>query len=178
MHFHSKQLFSQPIDMERITEEKLYRLEALADKVSEEQRAGKKIVFTNGCFDLLHTGHTRYLREARACGDKLIIAVNSDESVRALKGEKRPIIPLEERMEMLAGFYFVDYVVSFSDLTPLQTIEILKPDILVKGGDWPLDKVVGKDFVESKGGKVMTIPEIPGASTTNIVETILDRYSR
>lgn len=162
--------------MNNLTEEKLHTLTSLSHVLQKLQSQEKKVVFTNGCFDLIHTGHTRYLRAARDLGDCLVIAVNSDASVRALKGEKRPLIPVEERMEVLAGFYFVDYVLPFEELDPYQVIQQLGPDILVKGGDWPLEKVIGKDIVEARGGKVLTIPEIPGASTTSIVELVLSRY--
>ncbi|MGK0288850.1 MAG: rfaE bifunctional protein nucleotidyltransferase chain/domain [bacterium] len=162
--------------MDSITTSKIIHPTTLFEIIQKEQSRGKHVVFTNGCFDIIHTGHTRYLREARSAGDFLVVAVNSDESVQQLKGEKRPIVPLQERMEILAGFYFVDYVVSFNELDPLNIIKTLSPNTLIKGGDWPVEKVIGKDFVESNGGSVFTIPEIPGASTTSIVELILERY--
>ncbi|PCI27576.1 MAG: D-glycero-beta-D-manno-heptose 1-phosphate adenylyltransferase [SAR324 cluster bacterium] len=158
-------------------EKKIYLPPALRTVLEELQAKGKKIVFTNGCFDLLHTGHSRYLKAARAAGDYLVIAVNSDQSVATLKGPKRPIRPLAERMEMLSEFHFVDFVVSFDELDPHNIIGILQPDLLIKGGDWSIDKIIGKDIVEARGGKVFTIPEIPGESTTDIIELILARYS-
>jgi D-beta-D-heptose 7-phosphate kinase/D-beta-D-heptose 1-phosphate adenosyltransferase len=148
----------------------------LKDNVDELRRQGKKIAFTNGCFDILHVGHTRYLRQAREKGDVLILALNSDASVRRIKGEKRPLIPQDERAELLSCLEFVDYVTLFDESTPLNLILYLKPDVLIKGGDWPEDQVVGRREVLSWGGTVSIIPEIPGASTTNIVDKILAVY--
>ena len=148
----------------------------LAVLVQKRKKSGKKVVFTNGCFDLIHTGHTRYLEQARIAGDCLIIGVNSDESVRELKGEKRPIVKLEERMEVLASLHFVDYLISFNELDPYNLIQALRPSILVKGGDWPIDDIIGKDIVEADGGSVCTIKEIPGQSTTRIIKRIIDLY--
>lgn len=159
--------------MDQITENKIQSREALAPLFEVLRAQGKKIVFTNGCFDLIHKGHTRYLREAREAGDLLVVAVNTDASVVRLKGPKRPIVPLEERMEILAGFYFVDYVTFFDEDTPYETIRQLKPHRLIKGGDYALDQIVGKDLVEGWGGEVFTIPEIPGGSTTGVIERIL-----
>ncbi|OPY86926.1 MAG: Bifunctional protein HldE [Smithella sp. PtaU1.Bin162] len=140
------------------------------------RREGKKIAFTNGCFDILHVGHVRYLREAKKTADILILALNSDSSVRSIKGEKRPLVPEEERAEILAALEFIDFVTIFPELTPLDLIKYLKPDILIKGGDWPEDKVVGRDEVKKWGGRVVLIPEIEGKSTTNIVEKIKTVY--
>lgn len=137
---------------------------------------GKRLVFTNGCFDIIHTGHTRYLATAKALGDILIIAVNSDASVRALKGDKRPINPEQDRMEALAALEVVDFVTVFSELDPFRIISEVQPDILVKGGDWPIDRIIGRDVVESRGGKVVNVPYIDGASTTGIIERIVKRY--
>jgi rfaE bifunctional protein nucleotidyltransferase chain/domain len=139
---------------------------------------GKKIVFTNGCFDLIHTGHTRYLAKARSFGDILIVAVNSDASVRAIKGEKRPINTEAERMETLAALEVVDYVTLFSEPDPHRIISELQPDVLVKGGDWPLERIIGREVVESRGGKVVSVGYIEGASTTGIIEKILGNYSK
>jgi D-beta-D-heptose 7-phosphate kinase/D-beta-D-heptose 1-phosphate adenosyltransferase len=136
---------------------------------------GKRIVFTNGCFDLIHVGHTRYLEEAKKLGDILIVAVNSDQSVRAIKGNKRPIIPEEERAEVLAALHCVDFVVIFDEPDPLNIISSLKPDVLVKGGDWGEDAIIGREVVESVGGKVVRIPEIKGASTSSIIDKIVSR---
>ncbi len=132
----------------------------------------QKVVFTNGCFDLLHPGHLRYLAEARKLGHFLLVALNSDRSVRELKGPERPICPQEVRAEMLAGLLMVDAVLIFDEPTPLKVIEALSPDILVKGGDWPLDKIVGADFVLKHGGQVLPLILAEGFSSTNIVEHI------
>ncbi len=137
---------------------------------------GKKIVFTNGCFDLIHTGHTRYLEQAKSCGDVLIVAVNSDASVHTIKGEKRPINPQEDRAETLAALESVDFVTIFDEPDPYRVISELQPDVLVKGGDWPVEKIVGRDVVEARGGKVVSLPYIDGASTTGIIEKILKKY--
>ncbi len=139
---------------------------------------GSKIVFTNGCFDLIHTGHTRYLAKAKSFGDLLIVAVNSDASVRGLKGEKRPINAQSERMETLAALESVDYVVLFNEPDPHRIIAELQPDVLVKGGDWPIEKIIGRDVVEAGGGKVVSVGYIEGASTTGIIEKILKTYSK
>lgn len=152
--------------------ESIQRLSAIVARLKEE---GKRVVFTNGCFDLIHVGHTRYLEAARKMGDCLIVAVNGDRSVARLKGERRPIVCLEERMEILAGFRFVDYVVSFEEPDPYATIGALKPNVLIKGGDWAVEQIIGGDLVEAEGGSVLTIPEIKGRSTTNIIEKIVGR---
>jgi len=137
------------------------------------QAMGKKIVFTNGCFDLIHTGHTRYLAKAKSLGDLLIVAVNSDSSVRMIKGEKRPINTQAERAETLAALESVDFVTIFDEPDPYKIISDLQPDVLVKGGDWPIEKIIGKDIVEARGGKVVNVPYVEGASTTGIIEKIL-----
>jgi rfaE bifunctional protein nucleotidyltransferase chain/domain len=140
--------------------------------------AGRKVVFTNGCFDLIHTGHTRYLAKARSFGDLLIVAVNSDASVRGIKGDKRPINSEADRMETLAALESVNYVVLFDEPDPQQIIAELKPDVLVKGGDWPIEKIIGRDVVEARGGKVVSVGYIEGASTTGIIEKIVKMYSK
>jgi rfaE bifunctional protein nucleotidyltransferase chain/domain len=137
------------------------------------QAMGKKIVFTNGCFDLIHTGHTRYLAKAKSFGDLLIVAVNSDSSVRMIKGEKRPINTQAERAETLAALESVDFVTIFDEPDPHKIISDLQPDVLVKGGDWPIEKIIGRDIVEARGGKVVNVPYVEGASTTGIIEKIL-----
>jgi len=137
---------------------------------------GKKVVFTNGCFDIIHTGHTRYLSLAKSLGDVLIVAVNSDSSVRTIKGDKRPINTESDRMETLAALESVDYVVVFSEPDPYRIISELQPDILVKGGDWPVEKIIGRDIVEARGGRVVSVGYIEGASTTGIIEKILKNY--
>jgi len=137
------------------------------------QAMGKKIVFTNGCFDIIHTGHTRYLAKAKSFGDLLIVAVNSDSSVREIKGEKRPINTQAERAEILAALESVDFVTIFDEPDPHKIISELQPDVLVKGGDWPIEKIIGRDVVEARGGKVVNVPYVEGASTTSIIEKIL-----
>jgi len=146
--------------------------------VEHNRGEGKKIAFTNGCFDILHAGHVQYLREARKTGDLLILGLNSDTSVRAIKGEKRPLIPQVERAEVVASLTAVDYVTVFDETTPLRLIEYLQPDCLVKGGDWQEDAVVGGDLVRSWGGKVVIVPLTEGISTTNIVDKILRAYGK
>jgi len=137
----------------------------------------KKVVFTNGCFDILHVGHVRYLRKASMLGDILIIGINSDSSVKGLKGENRPIISQNERMELLEAIEFIDYIIMFDEETPYQLINAVQPDVLVKGGDYMLENVVGKDIVEKKGGSVVIIPLEGGISTTNIVNKIVQTYT-
>jgi len=152
--------------------------EELQKALKEARARGRRIVFTNGCFDLLHIGHLRYLEKAKALGDILVVGVNSDLSVQRLKGPERPILPLEERMEILSGFECVDYVTSFSESTPLELISFLKPDVLVKGGDWTKETTVGREVVEGSGGEVAILPFVEGNSTTHIIETILQRYGK
>lgn len=156
---------------------KIKGVDVLIPIVEAEKRRGKHIVFTNGCFDLLHAGHVKYLQKARTLGDILILGLNSDSSVRRLKGLKRPLIDQEERAHLLAALDCIDYVVIFDEDTPLNLITALKPDILAKGGDYSLDTVVGRDFVESYGGSVQLITFVDGKSTTNIIERILELYS-
>ncbi len=135
-------------------------------------RKNKKLIFTNGCFDIMHIGHTRYLREAAALGDILVVGLNSDASVKRLKGEERPINSQDDRAEMLAALEFIDYIVIFEDDTPESLIKEVKPDILVKGGDWKPDQIVGADFVTEHGGQALIIPFVEGKSTTNIIKAI------
>ena len=151
---------------------KILERNALKDKLEELRKKGKKIAFTNGCFDILHVGHVRYLREAKKTADVLVLALNSDSSVRSIKGEKRPLMNEKERAEILAALECIDFVTIFQELTPLELINYLKPDILIKGGDWPEEKVVGREEVKKWGGRVVIIPEVEGKSTTNIVEKI------
>lgn len=138
---------------------------------------GKKVVFTNGCFDILHAGHCDYLNKSRAMGDVLVIGLNSDKSVRSIKGEKRPIVPEAERAFLLENLKAVDYVVKFDEDTPFELINAVLPDILVKGGDWAIENIVGREAVESNGGKVVNISFVNNTSTTNIIQTVLERYS-
>lgn len=148
----------------------------LKDKLEALRKEGKKIAFTNGCFDILHVGHVRYLKEAKKTADILVLALNSDASVQAIKGLKRPLVSGEERAEVLAALECIDFVTIFNELTPLELICYLKPDILIKGGDWPEDKVVGRDEIKKWGGHVTIIPEVAGKSTTNIVDKIISVY--
>lgn len=141
--------------------------------VSLAASAGKQVVFTNGCFDILHIGHTRYLTEAKALGDILVVGVNSDSSVRRLKGEQRPIVVEAQRVEMLEALSSVDYALLFGEDTPLELIKEIRPNILVKGGDWEVEQIVGHEFVASYGGKTLSLPFIDGSSTTSIVEQII-----
>ena len=149
---------------------KVLALNAAVERVRELKREGKRVVFTNGCFDLLHPGHTRYLAEARKLGDALLVAVNSDRSVRVLKGPGRPVFPQNERAEILAALACVDYVTIFDELTPREIIARMLPQVLVKGGNWPADQIVGREEVETAGGKVVLIPVIAGYSTSSLVE--------
>jgi len=158
--------------------EKIVPLTRAYELVEKLKRQGKRVVFTNGCFDLLHPGHTRYLAEARQLGDALIVAVNSDRSVRALKGPGRPIQPEAERAEILAALEAVDYVTIFDDLTPQAVIARLLPAVLVKGGDWEPNEIVGRAEVEAAGGKVVSIPVVPGFSTSAIIEAALKTVTR
>lgn len=139
----------------------------------ELRRQGSVLVFTNGVFDLLHPGHVLYLEEARALGTHLIVALNTDDSVQRIKGRMRPIMPLESRAEILAALDCVSFVTWFEQDTPAEIIRTVQPDVLVKGGDWTPDRIVGKDFVESRGGRVLNIPFQKGYSTSAIIEKIL-----
>jgi len=149
----------------------------LQQKLSALRRQEKRIVFTNGCFDLLHPGHIYTLTRAKALGDVLAVGINNDASVKRLKGEKRPILTELERATVLAALEAVDYVVTFEEDTPLQLIRALQPDILVKGGDWSVETVVGKEEVEAWGGQVVLIPYQTGASTTGLIERVLAAYA-
>lgn len=142
------------------------------------RKSGRKIVFTNGCFDLLHFGHVCYLRKAKGQGDILVVGLNSDRSVRQIKGEKRPIVPERERAEMLAALEFVDYVVLFPEPDPLRLIAALKPDILVKGADWPKGRIVGRELVEKRGGRIVRVPLVRGISSTGLIAKVLKAYSK
>ena len=155
---------------------KILSLDQLRREREELRRQHRRVVFTNGCFDLLHPGHIRYLDQARALGDALIVALNSDRSVRELKGEKRPILGEDERAEVIAALRCVDYVTIFDDLTPQRVIAALLPDVLVKGGDWSLETIVGREEVEAAGGQVLSLPFVDGASTTSVIERILERF--
>lgn len=151
---------------------KLKNLRDIETIAAEARHAGKTVVFTNGCFDLLHRGHVHILREAKAKGDILIVGLNSDRSVRDIKGPTRPILTESDRIELIAAMEMVNYVVLFDEPDPCILIEAIKPDVLAKGGDWGPDGVVGADIVERAGGKVAVIPYLKGFSTTEIIERI------
>jgi D-beta-D-heptose 7-phosphate kinase/D-beta-D-heptose 1-phosphate adenosyltransferase len=157
---------------------KIKNINAIKSIVTRLKTRRKKVVFTNGCFDILHVGHIRYLRKARSLGDILVVGLNTDRSVRQIKGEKRPIVPQGERAEVLAALEFVDYVVLFDEPDPFALIEKVRPTILVKGADWPKDKIIGRDVVEKAGGRVVRIPLVPGASSTGVIEKIIQAYGR
>jgi rfaE bifunctional protein nucleotidyltransferase chain/domain len=145
---------------------------SLRRALAGRQAAGARVVFTNGCFDLLHPGHVRYLEAARALGDVLVVGVNDDDSVRRLKGPGRPILDLAERAEVLAALSAVDHVVAFAEDTPLRLIDVLAPDLLVKGADWAPDEIVGGDVVRRRGGRVERIELVPGISTSELIRRI------
>ena len=157
-----------------MSQAKILDLEGMRIEREKLRRAGLRLVFTNGCFDLLHPGHVRYLASARAQGDRLVVAVNADGTVTALKGEGRPIVPLSERMEVLASLESVDYVVAFEEETPAAAIEVLLPDVLVKGGDWSPDRIVGRETVEGAGGRVLSLPFAEGYSTSGLIQRVLE----
>ena len=156
---------------------KVVTLEKLVIELGKVRKSGKKIVFTNGCFDILHVGHVRYLAAAGSEGDLLVVGLNSDASVRTIKGDKRPLVPQDQRAEVLASLICVDYVVVFDAPDPATLIETLVPDVLVKGADWAEAEIVGGDFVKSRGGKVVRVSLVPAASTSGIIEKIVKRYS-
>jgi len=150
----------------------------LAKIRNELKLQNKKVVFTNGVFDILHAGHVDYLTKTKAKGDNLIVAVNSDSSVKKIKGELRPIVPQDERAFIISSLKPVDYVVIFNEETPYEIIKKIIPDVLVKGSDWPVENIVGRDIVEANGGKVETIEFINDRSTTNIIKTVLERFKK
>lgn len=156
--------------------EKIIKIDEVRLKLAKQKADGLKIVFTNGCFDILHKGHITYLYEAKKLGDLLVVGLNSDNSIKRIKGEKRPILSESERAYILSALEMVDFVIIFDEDTPYELIKIVKPDVLVKGGDWDINNIVGKDIVESYGGKVLNIPFVEGKSTTNIIERILSVY--
>lgn len=154
---------------------KIKKLQELKTIVAGARAGGKTVVLTNGCFDLLHPGHIHMLREAKACGDMLIVAVNSDKSVSEIKGPNRPILPESDRIELIAALEMVDYVMLFDEPDPYNVIDALKPQVLAKGGDWSAEKIIGSDIVEQNGGRVAVIPYLKGFSTTGILERIIER---
>lgn len=154
---------------------KILAPDALESELIQLRASGKKIVFTNGCFDILHQGHVRYLSLARSHGNILVVGLNSDESVKRIKGDDRPIVEQSQRAEVLAALWFVDYVTFFDEADPLILIKRLRPDVLVKGEDWPLDKIIGADFVRKIGGQVVRVPVVSNISTSIIIERIKER---
>jgi rfaE bifunctional protein nucleotidyltransferase chain/domain len=158
------------------TPSKILTPDALEVELTRVRASGQKIVFTNGCFDILHLGHVRYLSLARSHGDILVVGLNSDESVERIKGPHRPIVEQGQRAEVLAALWFVDYVTHFDEADPLMLIKRLRPDILVKGDDWPLDRIIGADFVQKNGGRVVRVPVVPDISTSIIIQRIKERF--
>lgn len=152
--------------------DKIVGREPLAARCAEARSAGRRVVFTNGCFDLLHVGHVRYLAAARDAGDLLVVGLNDDASVRRLKGPSRPLVAETARAEVIAALAAVDYVTLFGEDTPYALIAAVQPDVLVKGADWAADQVVGRDVVEARGGRVILIPVVEGFSTTSLVERL------
>lgn len=153
-----------------MSRQKILTTDQLLAERDQLRTAGKRLVFTNGVFDLMHVGHLRYLAHARELGDALVVAINSDRSVRELKGPDRPVFDQDERAEILASLRHVDYVVIFDDISPRSLIAKLLPDVLVKGGDYQIDAIHGREEVEAAGGKVIPLPFVPGASTTSLLE--------
>jgi D-beta-D-heptose 7-phosphate kinase/D-beta-D-heptose 1-phosphate adenosyltransferase len=157
---------------------KIKTLEHIVRERAGYRKRGSKVVFTNGCFDILHLGHVRYMNQARALGDALIVGINSDSSVRELKGAGRPIVSEMERAEVVAALGSVDHVFIFPDLTPQRVIDAIVPDVLVKGADWDIANIVGRETVENAGGTVLNVPLVEGSSTTEIVKRVLERFGR
>jgi len=162
----------------RSAHSKVVELAPLLEELDLERQAGRTIVFTNGCFDLLHAGHLGLLETAAAQGDRLVVGLNGDTSIRRLKGQGRPVMPFAERALVLAGLESVDWVVGFDDETPLRLIEAILPDVLVKGADWPVERIVGRELVEARGGRVISAPLVEGHSTSRVVERMRTRRIR
>lgn len=156
----------------RTARSKVLTRRAAASAVRAAQRRGERVVFTNGCFDLIHVGHVRSLEEARSLGDRLLVGLNADSSVRRLKGPSRPIVAGRQRAELLAALECVDWVVLFGQDTPLSLIRAIGPDVLAKGGDWRVDEIVGREVVEGRGGRVARLRVVPGVRTTSLVDRI------
>ena len=157
-------------------EPEIHTVSTIERSAREWRAAGLTIVFTNGCFDLIHAGHVRYLKAARKMGDLLIVGVNSDQSVRDLKGPERPVVPLPERLEVLLSLRWVDAVVPFDEPTPVELIKAIRPHVLVKGGDWDPEKIAGREILETYGGKTVNVPFHKGVSTTEIIRRIRSFY--
>lgn len=155
---------------------KIMEPRTLAGRLEDLRSAGKRVVFTNGCFDILHIGHVRYLSAAKNEGDLLVVGLNSDQSVRLIKGKRRPIVQQDQRLEIIASLQVVDYVSLFDEPDPLKLIQLLKPTILVKGADWSADEIIGADFVKSSGGRVVRVSLEQDASTSSLIERIVKHY--
>lgn len=156
----------------RPVNKKIKTLNALKRVIAGLKKKGRKIVFTNGCFDILHYGHAKYLQDAKNKGDILVVALNTDASIRRIKGGFRPIVGESDRLNLLAALESIDYLILFNEETPLKVIKVIKPDILVKGADWKKQSIVGSGLVRAYGGKVLTIPLVKGLSTTNLIKKI------
>ena len=154
---------------------KLKNLDELAALAAQARQNGKSVVFTNGCFDILHRGHVHVLRQAKAAGDLLIVALNSDRSVQEIKGANRPVLPETDRIELIGAMEMVDYVIIFDDPDPYKLIAAIKPNVLAKGGDWSAEEIIGADVVEQAGGRVVVIPYLQGFSSSEIIERILNK---
>ncbi len=162
--------------MARLLEKKIQNLRKLKNLILCLKAQRKKIVFTNGCFDLLHYGHVKYLQDARKKGDILVVGINSDTSVKRIKGKPRPVVNEKDRLRLVAALESVDYIVLFKEDTPLKIIKFIKPDVLIKGADWNKNNIVGRDFVLSYGGRVSTIKFVKGYSTSNLIKKIAKRF--
>ncbi len=157
--------------------DKIKEPEELATILQRHKANGERVVTTNGCFDIIHVGHTRYLTFARSQGDVLAVALNTDRSVREIKGSPRPLLRLDERVRIVASLWMVDYVTWFDETDPCELLAMLKPDIHVKGGNYTIDQIIERHIVEDNGGKIVLTPNIPGNSTTNIISRVVERFS-
>lgn len=155
---------------------KIKKIDGLKKEISRLKKSGKRVVFTNGCFDLLHYGHVMYLEKAKSLGDVLVVGLNSDASVRRIKGSRRPLINQNDRARIIAALESVDFVVIFGSDTPLEAIKALKPDLLVKGSDWKNKGIVGAEFIKNYGGRVLTVKLADGRSTSSLIKKIVERY--
>jgi rfaE bifunctional protein nucleotidyltransferase chain/domain len=162
--------------MPRLLEKKIQSLRKLKKLIPYFKARRQKVVFTNGCFDLLHYGHVKYLQDAKKKGDVLVVGINSDSSAKRIKGKKRPVVNEKDRLRLVAALESVDYVVLFKEDTPLKIIKFIKPDVLVKGADWNKNNIIGKDFMLSYGGRVSTIKFVKGYSTSNLIKKIAKRF--
>jgi rfaE bifunctional protein nucleotidyltransferase chain/domain len=162
--------------MDTVHSDKILSLDVLKKKLASREYSGRQIVFTNGCFDILHAGHVRYLSAARAEGDVLVVGLNSDVSVKAIKGSNRPIVSEAYRAEVLAGLTCVDHIILFDEPDPYRLIQALMPNVLVKGADWAEDEIIGSDIVKNNGGRVVRVALLPDVSTSKIIERIIAAY--